>query len=83
MKILLLVLLFVSFLFASVDINNANKKDFSTLSGIGSKKAADIVTFRKSNGCFKSIDELTKVKGIGKKTVEKNRDNLILGQCPN
>ncbi len=37
----------------------------------------------KTNGCFKSIDELAKVKGIGKKTVEKNRDNLTLGQCPN
>ncbi len=83
MKILLSVLLFVSFLFASVDLNNANQKDFVTLKGIGDKKAEQIVTFRKTNGCFKSIDELAKVKGIGKKTVEKNRDNLILGECPN
>ncbi|HIP29576.1 MAG TPA: helix-hairpin-helix domain-containing protein [Sulfurospirillum arcachonense] len=83
MKILLSVLLFVSFLFASVDINNANQKEFSSLKGVGDKKASDIIAFRKANGCFKSIDDLVKVKGIGKKTLEKNRENLTLGQCLN
>lgn len=83
MKILLFVLLSVSFLFASVDMNNATGKDFTSLKGVGAKKAEQIVNYRKVNGCFKSIDELTKVKGIGKKTVEKNRDNLTLGICAN
>lgn len=83
MKILLLVLLFVSFMFASIDLNNASQKEFSALKGIGDKKASDIVAFREANGCFKSIDELAKVKGIGKKTIEKNRDKLTLGQCAN
>ncbi len=82
MKILFSVLLFVSFLFASVDMNNASQKEFSSLKGVGDKKAADIVAFRKNNGCFKSIEDLVKVKGIGKKTLEKNRDNLTLGKCP-
>ncbi|WP_024954297.1 ComEA family DNA-binding protein [Sulfurospirillum arcachonense] len=83
MKIVLLVFVFIGFLFASVDINNANQKDFTTLKGVGSKKAEQIVVFRKTNGCFKSINELAKVKGIGKKTVEKNKGNLTLGKCPN
>ncbi|MBL0687509.1 MAG: ComEA family DNA-binding protein [Sulfurospirillum sp.] len=81
MRILLSVLLFASFLFASVDINNANKEEFASLKGIGDKKAIDIVTYRDKNGCFKSIDDLVKIKGIGKKTIEKNRENIILGEC--
>ena len=82
MKILLSVLLFVSFLFASVDVNSASQKDFASLNGIGDKKAADIVAFRKNHGCFKSIEDLVKVKGIGKKTIDKNKKNLTLGKCP-
>ena len=41
-------------------------------------KAAAIVAYRKTNGPFRSIDELANVKGIGTKTVEKNRTNLKL-----
>ena len=71
----------MSFLFASVDVNNAGAKELSALSGVGAKKANDIIAFREANGCFNSIDELAKVKGIGAKTVEKNRENLALGEC--
>lgn len=81
MKLLLSFLLFVSFLFASVDINKANEKDLTALHGIGVKKAAKIVAFRKENGCFKSIESLSKVKGIGPKTIEKNRKNITLSEC--
>ena len=41
-------------------------------------KAAAIVAYRETNGPFRSIDELANVKGIGTKTVEKNRTNLKL-----
>jgi competence protein ComEA len=75
------ILLFVSFTFGSVDINKANQDELVTLSGIGVKKAGEIMAFRKANGCFKSVDDLVKVKGIGKKTVEKNRKNLTLTEC--
>lgn len=81
MKILLSFLLFVSFIFASVDINKANEKELKTLYGIGVKKAEKIVAFRKENGCFKFIEELSKVKGIGPKTIEKNRKDLTLSEC--
>jgi len=70
-----------SFLFAGVDINKANKKELETLHGIGVKKAEKIVVFRKENGCFQSIEDLSKVKGIGPKTIEKNRKNLTLSEC--
>ena len=81
MKILTALLLSITFLLASVDINRATAKDFTTLKGIGIKKAEAVVTYRESVKCFKSIDELTKVKGIGKKTLAKNIDNLELGTC--
>jgi competence protein ComEA len=73
-------MLFVS-LIALVDINKANVKELSSLSGIGTKKAEGIVEYRESNGCFKDIDALVKVKGIGKKIIQKNRDNLEASKC--
>lgn len=81
MKILFSFFMLVNLMFASVDINNASEKDFETLNGLGAKKAKEIVAYRDANGCFKSIDELTKVKGIGTKTIEKNKESLILGEC--
>jgi competence protein ComEA len=83
MKILLSFLLFVSFLFASVDINNAGEAELSSLNGVGAKKASNIIAFRESNGCFNSIDDLVNVKGIGAKTLEKNREDIALGTCKN
>ena len=82
MKILAMIFLGVSLLFGAVDINTADAKELSSLSGIGSKKADAIITYRSAN-CFKSIDELVKVKGIGKKTVDKNKDNLTASECKN
>jgi competence protein ComEA len=82
-KMLLCFFIFVSFIFAKVDINKANANELTTLHGIGVKKATKIVTFREKNGCFSSIDDLKKVKGIGPKTLEKNRDNIILSECKN
>jgi competence protein ComEA len=81
MKLLTILLLSITFLFSSVDINNATAKEFTTLKGVGAKKANTIIEYRTSIKCFKSIDELTKVKGIGKSTISKNKDNLILGKC--
>ena len=62
-----------------VNVNTADaKKIASELSGIGAVRAEAIVIYRKENGKFKSIDELVKVPGIGKKTIEKNRNNIVL-----
>ncbi len=63
-------------------IVNINKADAETLAenlkGIGLTKAQAIVKYRKDNGKFASVDELTNVKGIGEKTVAKNRDDLTV-----
>ena len=80
MKLVTLLLLAASFLFANIDINYATVKELSTLKGIGSKKAEAIIAYRKVH-CFKNIDEITNVKGIGPKFLEKNRKNLKTGSC--
>lgn len=60
----------------NVDINSADKEQLVALPGIGPKAAEAIMTYRKENGNFKSVEELTKVKGIGDKTLEKIRPYL-------
>ena len=80
MKFFTMILLGFSLMFGAVDINTADKKELSTLKGIGASKADAIIAFRTLN-CFKSVEELVKVKGIGKKTLEKNSDNLTASEC--
>lgn len=65
-------------LLAKVNINTAGVEELQTLKGIGAKKAADIVAYREANGGFKSVDELANVKGIGKATVEKLADEIVV-----
>lgn len=60
----------------AVNINTADAQALTKLKGIGPKKAEAIVAFRKTNGAFKSVDQLADVKGIGAKTVEANRKNI-------
>jgi len=62
-----------------VDINTADAATLDrVMDGIGAKKAEAIVKYRQENGVFKSIQELEKVSGIGVKTIEKNKDKLIV-----
>lgn len=81
MRFFIMLLLGVTLTFATVNINSANVKEFTTLKGVGTKKAEAIVSFRNTIKCFKSINELTKVKGIGKATISKNKNNLKLDRC--
>ncbi|MDH5436835.1 MAG: ComEA family DNA-binding protein [Gammaproteobacteria bacterium] len=78
---LLFFLLLVSStsLLAAININTADANQLaSAMKGIGLSKAQAIVVYREQNGQFKSVEELSKVKGIGNKTVEKNRENLVV-----
>ncbi len=59
-----------------VNINRANEGELTSLQGIGSSKAQQIILYREMFGDFKSVDDLAKVKGIGAKTIEKNRSRL-------
>ena len=64
-----------------VNINTADAATIdAVLVNVGPAKAQAIVDYRKANGVFKSAEELAMVKGIGPKTVEKNRDRIELGR---
>jgi competence protein ComEA len=60
-----------------VNINTADAATIDAgLLNIGRSKAEAIVAYRKEHGAFKSPEQLAQVKGIGLKTVEKNRDRI-------
>jgi competence protein ComEA len=81
LQTLVLSLLFAGSAFAA-DKVNINTADAATIDrvllNIGPSKAEAIVAYRKANGAFKSAEQLTLVKGIGLKTVEKNRDRIVV-----
>ncbi|MEO5596234.1 MAG: ComEA family DNA-binding protein [Lysobacteraceae bacterium] len=63
-----------------VNINTADVAAIDlALINVGPSKAAAIVAYRKEHGAFRSADQLAEVKGIGLKTVEKNRDRIVIG----
>lgn len=61
-----------------VNVNTADAETISAeLQGVGISKAQAIVAYRKSHGPFKTYEDLTLVKGIGVRTVEINRVNIL------
>jgi len=64
---------------AQVDINHADAKMLAeSLTGIGLVKAEAIVAYRDSHGPFLHIEELAAVDGIGERTIEANREAIII-----
>lgn len=64
-----------------VDVNSADAKTLAQLEGVGPKTAEAIVAYRTKHGPFKRIEDLEKVKGVGAKTVARNRGNITLGSA--
>ncbi|MEW6619059.1 MAG: helix-hairpin-helix domain-containing protein [bacterium] len=62
-----------------VNINTASLEDLMTLPRIGSVTSNRIVEYRRMHGKFKSVEEITKVKGVGKKNFEKIRGLITVG----
>jgi competence protein ComEA len=59
-----------------VNINQASVEEIAVLKNVGPKYAERIVQYRQTNGPFKSPEGLMKVKGIGSKTFELNKDQI-------
>ncbi len=86
MKILTLVLFVFLCSFnaiaSPVNINTADAKTIGeALSGIGPKKAEAIVKYREEKGPFKTVDELVNIEGIGEKTIEKIKADVLLNDA--
>ena len=63
-----------------INVNTANLDELVGLPGIGPSKAESIIRYRTNNGRFKTIEELMKVKGFGKKTLESLKDFITVGE---
>ena len=62
-----------------VNINKASAARIAAaMKGVGLKTATAIVAYRKDNGPFKTIDELTELKGVGVATLRKNQRVIVL-----
>ena len=61
-----------------LNINTASASEIQkALIGIGAKKAEAIVQYREKHGNFTVAEQLLEVQGIGKATLEKNRDRIV------
>ncbi|OBX79532.1 hypothetical protein A9308_00175 [Moraxella atlantae] len=60
----------------TININTAREAELVQLAGIGASKAQAIILYREQIAPFASVDDLARVKGIGKATVDKNRNRL-------
>ena len=63
---------------AAVNVNTANEAELQMLTGIGPAKAKAIIDYRTKNGAFKSVDDLTKVPGIGPAVLGKMKNDVTL-----
>ncbi len=64
---------------ARVNINTADAQTLAAnLKGVGETRAMEIVRYREAYGPFASAEELTEVKGIGKSTLDMNREVITL-----
>lgn len=62
----------------AIDINSADAATLSSLDGIGASKAEAIIVYRKANGPFETPEDLSNVKGIGSRTIEKNAERMTV-----
>ena len=71
----------VAFAGGGVNINTADAATLEkSLKGVGPNKAQAIIAYREKHGPFPTLAAVTKVKGIGKKTVKKIADKAFVEQ---
>jgi competence protein ComEA len=72
----------LSFAATPVNVNQASAATIAkSLDGIGASRAQAIVAWRDAHGPFKTVDDLGHVKGIGKSTLARNRDAILLADA--
>jgi competence protein ComEA len=70
--------------FGAVQVN-INSADAATLArelaDVGLVKAEAIVAYREAHGPFSTFEDLAKVKGIGPRVIEENRERIVFGKA--
>lgn len=61
-----------------IRINSASVEELQKLKGIGPAKAEAIVSYREENGPFQTVEDLLEVSGIGEKTLETIKDDIVV-----
>ncbi|MFD0768073.1 helix-hairpin-helix domain-containing protein [Bacillus sp. CGMCC 1.60114] len=61
-----------------IQINTATKEQLEKISGIGPRKAENIMKYREQHGPFQKVEDLLEVDGIGEKSLEKIKDEIIV-----
>jgi competence protein ComEA len=86
-KIITILLLTFAILFAGtccatamdqININTAPIEKLMELDRIGAKYAQRIVEYRETYGAFEKPEDIMKVKGIGEKTWDANKDRIAI-----
>ena len=61
-----------------VNINTASQTELETLPGIGPATSSKIISYRKENGKFESIEEIKEVSGIGDAKFENIKELICI-----
>ena len=61
-----------------INLNTATLEELTELKGIGQAYAQRIIDYRQNYGPFEKIEDLMKVKGIGQKTFDANKDIITV-----
>ena len=82
LTVVLVVLSFESLIAAEeqgkININSASVEQLTELKGIGPAYAQRIIEYREKHGSFEKPEDITKVQGIGQKTLEANSDIIVV-----
>ena len=62
----------------ALNLNTASVEQLILLPGVGEARASAIVALRKQLGGFKRVEQLTDVRGIGERSLERLRPYLVL-----
>ncbi len=63
---------------SAININTAGVEELASLDKVGDKYAKRIVEYREKNGTFEKVEDIVKVKGIGPKILEANKDRIVV-----
>lgn len=62
-----------------VDLNSADARQLQRLPGVGAKRARAIIELRERLGGFRGTADLLRIRGIGRRTLERMAPQLVVG----